>query len=157
MRLLRRLGLATAVVIALLVLLEALFRIGGLWVAAAPRPAPDGSTVVLCVGDSHTRGRPDPDNYPAQLERILNERTGRPYRVLNLGVPGQNTGQVRKRFERYLAYYRPAVVLHWGDINNAWNQAERASGRSVATGHDWARPNDGVRVNFASIAAPRRR
>ena len=89
----------------------------------------DGSRVVLCVGDSHTRGRPDPDNYPAALEQILNARTGERWRVINLGVPGQNTGQVRLRFERYLAYYRPTVVLHWGGINNGWNQAERDGSR----------------------------
>jgi hypothetical protein len=120
-----RLGFGAAVLAAVVLVLEVAFRVGGLWVGATPAPAPDGSLVVLCVGDSHTRGRPDPDNYPAELERILNERTGHRWRVINLGVPGQNTGQVRRRFERYLAYYRPAVVLHWGGVNNDWNHAER--------------------------------
>ncbi len=112
------------VAVALFVLLEVLFRVGGLWVRGMPSAASDGSTVVLCIGDSHTRGRKDPDNYPFQLERLLNERTGRPYRVVNLGIPGQNTAQVRNRFERYLAYYRPAVVLHFGGVNNGWNAVE---------------------------------
>jgi hypothetical protein len=79
---------------------------------------------VLCVGDSHTRGRKDPDNYPFQLERMLNDRTGKRYRVVNLGIPGQNTAQVRKRFERYLTYYQPSIVLHFGGVNNAWNHIE---------------------------------
>jgi lysophospholipase L1-like esterase len=119
-------GLALVVVgsIGLVAVLEVAFRVGGLGLAAAPRPAPDGSTVVLCVGDSHTRGQLDPDNYPAQLERILNERAGGHYRVINVGVPGLNTAQVRKRFERYVGYYRPAIVLHWAGINNFWNYAE---------------------------------
>jgi hypothetical protein len=120
-----RIGAATAgVVLALVLLLELLFFLGGFLVRGEPTAARDGSTVVLCVGDSHTRGRKDPDNYPFQLERILNERTGRPYRVVNLGIPGQNTAQVRNRFERYLTYYQPAVVLHFGGVNNAWNHIE---------------------------------
>jgi lysophospholipase L1-like esterase len=124
MRLLR-IGAATAgVLVLLLLLLELLFFLGGLVVRGEPTAAADGSIVVLCVGDSHTRGRKDPDNYPFQLERMLNERTGKHYRVVNLGIPGQNTAQVRSRLERYLTYYRPAIVLHFGGVNNAWNHIE---------------------------------
>jgi hypothetical protein len=128
----RLLALVLASALAIVLVLELAFRLGGLWVAAAPVPAPDGSTVVLCVGDSHTYGRPDPDNYPAQLERILNERARGRYRVINVGVPGMNTAQVRARFERNLAYYRPAIVLHWAGINNFWNIAERGQDESLA-------------------------
>jgi lysophospholipase L1-like esterase len=111
---------------ALLLLFEAIFVFAGEHVPERllPLPAPDGSTVILCVGDSHTQGRPDLDNYPAQLERILNERTGRHYRVLNVGVATLNTAQIRARFERFLVYYRPAIVLHWAGINNSWNPRE---------------------------------
>jgi lysophospholipase L1-like esterase len=124
MRLLR-IGAATAgVILALVLLLELLFVLGGLLVRGEPTAAADGRIVVLCVGDSHTRGRKDPDNYPFQLERILNERTGKAYRVVNLGIPGQNTAQVRNRLERYLTYYRPAIVLHFGGVNNVWNHIE---------------------------------
>jgi hypothetical protein len=119
-----RIGAATAgVLLALVLLLGLLFFLGGLWVRGEPAAAADGRTVVLCIGDSHTRGRKDPDNYPFQLERILNEWTGRPYRVVNLG-PGQNTAQVRNRLERYLTYYRPAMVLHFGGVNKAWDHIE---------------------------------
>jgi hypothetical protein len=85
-------------------------------------------TIILCIGDSHTRGLPDPDNYPRQLERFLNERTTGRYRLINLGVPGMNTAQVRRRFDRYLTYYRPAIVLHWAGLNNWGNHAERPPG-----------------------------
>jgi hypothetical protein len=124
-RFLRGLAFGTGLLAALVLILEIAFRVAGWSVSAAPTPTADGSRVVLCVGDSHTRGRPDPDNYPTALEQMLKERTTERWRVINLGVPGQNTGQVRRRFERYLAYYRPAVVLHWGGVNNSWNQAER--------------------------------
>jgi len=119
------LGALLGLAVALVLVLEGAFRVGGLWVAGAPRPDEAGNTVILCVGDSHTRGRAGLENYPAQLERILNERTTRRYRVINLGVPGQNTAEVRARFAHYLDYYRPAIVLHWAGINNFWNRAER--------------------------------
>lgn len=127
MRLVRRLAAAGALVVGLALLLEVAFRVAGAFVGAHPAAAPDGSTVILCVGDSHTRGRRDPDNYPAQLERLLSERTGRRFRVVNVGVPGQNTAQMRRRFERYLLYYRPAAVVFWGGVNNGWNQLETAA------------------------------
>jgi lysophospholipase L1-like esterase len=111
-------------VAAVWLLLEVGFRVAALFVAAAPDAVPPGSRVVLCVGDSHTRGQPPPDNYPAELERLLNERGAGAWRVLNVGVPGTSTRQVRERFERYLDYYRPAVVLHWAGINNAWNHPD---------------------------------
>lgn len=126
----RLVGFALGIAVALVILFEVTFRLAGIFVAAQPLRADDGSTVVLCIGDSHTRGRADPENYPAQLEQILNERTNRHYRVINLGVPGQNTAQIRSRFQRYLDYYRPAFVLHWAGINNAWNQGETRQWRS---------------------------
>lgn len=125
MGLLKPLLTAFTAVVGVVLALEVAFRLGGMWAAREPQRTADGRTVVLCVGDSHTRGRDDPENYPAQLERILNERADRPYRVVNVGVPGMNTAQVRERFERYLAYYRPAVVVHWAGINNFWNHAGR--------------------------------
>jgi GDSL-like Lipase/Acylhydrolase family len=125
-RVLRRIGSGLALLVALGLVLELAFRLGSLWVGGEASPETDGRTVVLCVGDSHTRGRPDPDNYPAELHRILNERADRPYRVINVGVPGLSTGQLRARFPRYLDYYRPAVVLHWAGINNGWHHPDEA-------------------------------
>jgi hypothetical protein len=127
MRIVKKVAAAGAVLVLLALVIEVAFRVGGLWVRGTPHRASDGRTVVLCVGDSHTRGRDDPDNYPFQLEQMLNERTGRRYRVINVGIPGQNTAQIRNRFERYLAYYAPAVVLHFGGVNNSWNEVETAT------------------------------
>jgi lysophospholipase L1-like esterase len=71
-----------------------------------------------------TRGNPDPDNYPAQLQRFLDARPGPHYRVLNLGVPGLTTTQLLSRFGRWLDYYRPAAVVHWAGINDSWHHAD---------------------------------
>ena len=77
--------------------------------------------VVLCLGDSHTWGLGQ--GYPARLAERLGERS-EDFRVINLGVPGTNTAQLRRRFERYLDFYDPSVVVIWSGINNRWNRAE---------------------------------
>jgi hypothetical protein len=128
MRLLRRIGGGLALLVVLLLIIEVAFRVAGLFVGREAASLDDGRTVVLCVGDSHTRGRPDPDNYPAALERILNERADRPYRVVNVGIPGLSTGQLRQRFVRFVEYYRPAVIMHWAGINNGWHHPEGQRG-----------------------------
>jgi hypothetical protein len=119
--------IVAAVVVAPLVLgglLEIGLRVEG---AVRSRPTdrpPPGTTVVLCVGDSHTRGLPDPDNYPVQLQRLLDERARGRYRVVNLGVPGLTTAQLRARLAHWLAYYRPSTTIFWGGLDNGWRQDE---------------------------------
>lgn len=40
------------------------------------------------------------------------------YRVVNRGIGGEQTGQMRARFERDVVSARPSAVLIWGHINN---------------------------------------
>ena len=120
----RRVLKAVVYVAGLVLLLEVAFRVGGLLVASTPKVEEDGRPVILCVGDSHTRGRTDPDNYPYHLQELLDERAGGRYHVVNVGIPGMSTGQIRPRFERYLDYYHPAVIVHWAGINNGWHHPE---------------------------------
>jgi hypothetical protein len=93
--------------------------------------AADASTVtVLCVGDSHTYGLPLPreHSYPAQLERALAESyPEREFQVVNLGIPGLNSGYTANRLERQMLQLRPDLVMVWVGINNHWNVVE-ASG-----------------------------
>lgn len=77
--------------------------------------------VVLCVGDSHTWGAGK--GYPARLAERLAERSAR-YRVVNYGVPGTNTAQLRNRFASYLDRLHPRVVIVWAGVNNRHNRAE---------------------------------
>jgi lysophospholipase L1-like esterase len=73
---------------------------------------------ILCVGDSHTFGAPLPaqDAYPAQLSERMNAlRTERRVRVVNLGIPGQNSAMVANRLEKQINYYRPDLVIVWVD------------------------------------------
>ena len=117
---------------------EVALRLRGGW--AGGRAFRADGPVVLCVGDSLTRGRPDPENYPFELEHRLRARTGQPYRVLNLGVPGMTTTQIRARFPRYLDYYRPALVVIWAGIDNGWHHPETTNPRAFparVVDHSW--------------------
>jgi lysophospholipase L1-like esterase len=87
---------------------------------------PGAAVKILCVGDSHTYGvkLPEEGTYPALLQNLLDERASGLYSVINLGVPGMSTTQVRNRLPHYVARYAPDVVLVWCGSNNAWNNAE---------------------------------
>jgi hypothetical protein len=89
---------------------------------------PDAPRRIACVGDSHTYGAlvPAEQSYPGQLQRLLDERAPGAYAVLNLGVPGMNTFQVRTRLRDSLAAHHPELVLVWCGVNNAWNRRESA-------------------------------
>jgi lysophospholipase L1-like esterase len=92
--------------------------------AGAWRP---GAVVrILCVGDSHTFGAGVPENesHPAWLQRLLDERAPGRYSVINLGLPGMSTTQVRNRLPMQIARYRPNLVVVWAGINDRWNRAE---------------------------------
>ena len=68
---------------------------------------------ILCVGDSMT-ALGDNDSYPAQLEKILNERykeKGVKFVVINKGVPGKTTKDVAQDLESYLNEYNPQMVV----------------------------------------------
>lgn len=88
----------------------------------------DGDAVrILCVGDSHTYGLPLPraESYPSQLERRLSERhPDRRFQVVNLGIPGTNSGYLANRLERQMLQLQPRLVLVWVGVNNQWNDAE---------------------------------
>jgi hypothetical protein len=89
------------------------------WRAGAPHR-------VLCVGDSHTYGAgvvPE-EAFPAQLQRLLDERAPGAYSVVNFGVPGFSTTQVLHRLPDQIARWRPDVVVVWCGVNNNWNRAE---------------------------------
>ena len=94
-------------------------------------PARDGAHfVVLCMGDSHTWG--SGRGYPARLSAVLGERSSA-VRVVNLGIPGTNTAQLRNRLPRAIESYHPDVVVVWAGINNIWNRTETEDWAEVGT------------------------
>jgi lysophospholipase L1-like esterase len=69
---------------------------------------------ILCLGDSTTFGWSvaDGETYPAQLEKLLQERRpGRNFQVLNLGVTGYSSLQGRELFLTQAAGWQPDLVL----------------------------------------------
>jgi len=129
---LRRLG-RRLLGLALIALLALAFTELGLHVASLFAPdrrsgwREDAERRVLAVGDSHTWGTgvERHESYPAQLQQRLDELEPGDWSVVNLGVPGMSTTQVRHRLEGWIERYRPDAVIVWCGVNNAWNHAER--------------------------------
>jgi GDSL-like lipase/acylhydrolase family protein len=122
-----RLLAGTGLVLVLLGLAEAGLQVAALFVhdrATAWRP--EARYRVLCVGDSHTFGFMVPSNetYPAYLQQFLDAQAAGLYSVINLGIPGMNTAQVRNRLSAQITKYRPDTVIVWCGANNTWNRAE---------------------------------
>ncbi len=91
----------------------------------------EGTTPILCVGDSHTYGPTDPEeSYPGRLQEELDAVAPRHFSVVNLGIPGYNTTQVLKRLPARARRHQPAIVLVWAGINDAWNTTEVATQNS---------------------------
>jgi len=84
-----------------------------------------GAPVILCLGDSHTYGvKVEPDeSYPGQLQELL-EENGYEAEVINAGVPGQNTSELRRRLPDLLDRYNPTVVVIMVAANNEWNRKD---------------------------------
>jgi hypothetical protein len=94
----------------------------------------DEVATILCVGDSHTYGLslPQERSYPAQLETALAARhPERAFQVVNLGIPGVDSGYVVERLQRQMVQLSPAVVVVWVGVNNQWRTADAEAGSAV--------------------------
>ncbi|MFH1620185.1 MAG: GDSL-type esterase/lipase family protein, partial [bacterium] len=123
--------------IACLVMLEAFLWISGFFYSGdRSRDEKSGgrNRVILCLGDSFTFGYGLPQNqtYPAHLERLLNAG-GYRFRVINLGIPGQNTSQLFERLPFDMMKYRPAILVVLIGNNNLWNFHGFAGHKTGAT------------------------
>jgi acyl-CoA thioesterase-1 len=77
--------------------------------------SPDPRPVILAFGDSMTAGYgvPADMSYPAQLQKILDDR-GYKYRVVNMGVTGDTTRGGVGRLSRALGTGPDIVILELG-------------------------------------------
>lgn len=79
-----------------------------------PKRRPDGEFRILSIGDSTALGFgvAEADTYATRLERLLRERTGSHVEVINAGVPGYASTQLRLYLEhRGLAFEPDAVIV----------------------------------------------
>ena len=89
----------------------------------APVSAADGSCRILCAGDSYTvgMGAPVGQDYPRQLQRLLDARGEPACQVVNSAVAGQNTAQILRQLRNDLPVLRPRVVVLLCGGANVWN------------------------------------
>jgi hypothetical protein len=126
-RIARGAGLALGVLLAALLLLELSLQLASRFVGDRSGAWRPGATRrVLCVGDSHTYGAlvRREESFPAQLQRLLEQREPGVWSVVNLGVPGLSSTQVRNRLPVWLSRYQPDVVVAWSGVNDSWNVSE---------------------------------
>jgi lysophospholipase L1-like esterase len=126
-RLLRRASTALGILALALLLGEAALQLVALFASDRSSAwSPGARNRILCVGDSHTFGAlvPRDQTYPAHLERFLAQREPGAYSVVNLGLPGMSTTQVRNRLPLWLSRYEPDVVIVWSGANDSWNVSE---------------------------------
>lgn len=90
-------------------------------------PAP-GRRIVLCLGDSTPFGWrvEQSETFPAKLQTRLNEATkpASPWTVINAGVPGYSSWQVRLAAEKLVPQYKPEIVVVCVGNNEAWPVAK---------------------------------
>ncbi len=75
-----------------------------------------GTTTIVAIGDSLTYGYPYPPEY--SWVRIAGERLG--VRMVNKGVCGETTGDMRRRFAVDVAALRPDYAIVSGGSNDAF-------------------------------------
>jgi lysophospholipase L1-like esterase len=138
--------LLAGVVLTLLVF-EVLFRIVGFGYRLVRAGAPGGPAkyTIVCEGDSFTFGIGGED-FPRQLEAVLNARAGqRLFRVINLGVPGQNSALIADNFEAHLLSHQPDLTIVTTGENNAWNSIRLRSPRGAPS---WRAAVDGALLHL---------
>ncbi len=126
-RWLERLGLMLFGLSLAFLLLEGGLQIASLFFGSRPIEAIAAAQhTVLAVGDSHTYGvyLSQEEAYPRQLQAELERRKPGRYQVLNLGLPGTNSSQIRARLPAWLDRYQPRTVVFCAGINNTWNKSD---------------------------------
>lgn len=127
-RLIRSLFLVSVLCVTTVICVELLFRGAAFFARDRVQEGwlPGTLIRILAVGDSHTYGGvvDSSEAYPAQLQKFLNQEAPGVYSVLNIGIPGMNTAQVRNRLPVNLARWQPDILILWCGVNNTWNNAE---------------------------------
>ncbi len=111
-----------------LVLAEAGLRLLGFGynVIHKPRAKSAYDYSIFCLGESTTWGigtaNPFKDNYPRQLEEILNKQfPGKKIRCFFDQAIGQNSSEILLKLPNYIKKYRPNLIIIMVGVNNWWN------------------------------------
>lgn len=128
----RRIRPAVAVfaagVVAIAVIAEVSLQLAAALSSDRSGSASDGTASfrILALGDSHTYGArvENEESYPSQLQSFLDKHSPATFYVINKGIPGFTTAQVRSRLAQQVNAYDPHLVLLWAGINDTWNVTE---------------------------------
>ncbi len=85
-----------------------------------PKIGPDGEFRILSIGDSTALGFgvEEADTYASRLESLLRERTDRRVEVINAGVPGYASTQLRLYLEHRGLAFDPDLVIVETNFND---------------------------------------
>ena len=125
----RRLALVLGALFFCAVLLEGGLRVAAGFARLRSREAARGARTVVCLGDSNPYGVyvKEEETYPARLRGRL-RASNADADVVNLGVPGRNSREVREEVAADLARYAPAAVVILVGVNDLWGEAEPPPG-----------------------------
>lgn len=81
-----------------------------------------GARRIVCLGDSITEGADGPTGYVGILRHTLNTRYPEAgIQVINAGIGGHRSVDMRRRFERDVLRHRPDVVTVSCGVNDVWH------------------------------------
>lgn len=91
-----------------------------------------GKCKVLCIGDSVTYGLgvPEEDSCPRLLGRLA-EGNGADWKIVNAGIPGQNSAEVLLRLPHLLRQHQPEHVILLVGWNDQWAKPERLAASAL--------------------------
>jgi lysophospholipase L1-like esterase len=99
---------------------------------------------ILALGDSTTFGLgvDDDQTWPAVLERLVREKTGRPVEVINGGVPGYSAFQGMRYLRERGVAFDPDLVLATFGFNDADSWSSRSDFQTawLLAARRWERP-----------------
>ncbi|HET6202481.1 MAG TPA: SGNH/GDSL hydrolase family protein [Planctomycetota bacterium] len=125
----RRLALVLGGLLLCAVLVEAGLRVAARFATLRSRQAAGGARAVVCLGDSNTYGvyLEEEETYPAILRARLRIADSSA-EVVNLGVPGRNSREVREEVASAVARYAPVAVAVLVGVNDVWREGGPAAG-----------------------------
>lgn len=119
-------------IIAAFVCIEGALRAGGVYYSYTKRTmlkeqaVRAGDYKILAIGES-TTALGGADSWPSQLENLLNrtQSAGRPFTVINAGVPGTTSGKIFAALSDNLDRYRPSVVIAMVGLNDMLGSGQK--------------------------------
>jgi tetratricopeptide (TPR) repeat protein len=121
-KIIKNILLILAGIILILFILEMILRIYGFFYEKIDKRIfkNKNNYTILCIGDSYTYGvgAPEKKDFPSQLEIMLNSNLQKKFKVINRGVPGQNSTEALQNLKEQIKIYKPdLIILNIGDGN----------------------------------------